>query len=240
MKNILCLDFDGVIVDSIEECFLNAYNSYFRYKGVRKEKIYSLEQTDPNLYEQFRKFRYLVRPAGEYFVLMHLLIGNIDNLSREIFIAEAGKRQSELFRFEKTFFSLREEMLRNKKNEWLSLHRVYPEFSEAWLQIKEKFNLFIVTNKNFEAVNSLLEYFQISIPPEKIFSYEKITSKKESVKYLASSLKISVDQITFVDDSPETIKELLEEGINAKFAQWGYAPPQISNSNSIKHLAELT
>jgi len=239
MKSVLCLDFDGVIVDSIDECFLTAYNSYFVFTGRQENVITEINKTDNIVYKEFLKNRYLVRPAREYYVLMKLLFNYPGKISLKRFSEEVTMSSELLSDFEKIFFSTRKEFIQSNKEKWLSLHRLYSEFSDTWEQVKKIYKVFIVTNKNVEAVNTLFEHFKIKIAKKNIYGYEKVKSKNETVKHIASLLNIPLNKVLFVDDSPQTIKELTEKGIRAYLAEWGYFSQKKLKHNSIKHMGEL-
>ena len=61
MRKVLILDFDGVIVDSIDECFERSLDAY---QCLNSE--FSLSSYNKNL---FYKYRYLVGPASHFVYL---------------------------------------------------------------------------------------------------------------------------------------------------------------------------
>ena len=66
MGNVLVLDFDGVISNSIKECFINSYRAFHEWDSVED---YFLQVNQPEMEELFIKYRYLVGPAYEYYCL---------------------------------------------------------------------------------------------------------------------------------------------------------------------------
>ena len=96
MKPVLCLDFDGVICDSLDETLLVAYNGYQLFRRHRKntvciptdiktESFTGISHIPSEISELFRRLRYLVRPAGEYWLLMHLLHSGSPDITQEEF-----------------------------------------------------------------------------------------------------------------------------------------------------------
>ncbi len=71
MSKILCLDFDGVLCDSIDECLLTSYNAYFEKYFDKIEKI------NQKFKNYFYEYRYFVRPAGEYLIIYKAFEENI-------------------------------------------------------------------------------------------------------------------------------------------------------------------
>ncbi len=239
MKNILCLDFDGVIVDSIDECLLTAYNSYWIFENQKEMVVQNIEEINTKFKNTFFENRYLVRPAKEYWVLINMIVNEVININYDKFIKEIWNNEKILNSFEKIFFSIRNEMINRRTQEWLSLHRIYPEFSESWKYISNAYDVYIVTNKNSEAVYALLNYFKIEIQKNKIYTTEKFISKNNAVVVISSINNVSLRDILFVDDSPSTVEELMAEGVNSYLAIWGYYNEINNKYNILTHLMEL-
>src|SRR3989304_782079 len=85
MGNLLLWDFDGVIVDSIDECLLTSYNAYLQYQRISNGFIEKLEDIPKYNREEFYRTRKYVRPAGEFFVLYRAISDNIKIESYVIF-----------------------------------------------------------------------------------------------------------------------------------------------------------
>lgn len=76
MINFLCLDFDGVILDSTKECIyvaLEAYQELFDYK---------IANLSDNQLSRLKSLRPMVKGAGEYLKAIKIVIDeiNIDNI----------------------------------------------------------------------------------------------------------------------------------------------------------------
>ena len=71
MKEAIFLDFDGVIVDSIKECYKISFESSYDIEEFKY---------DPQDYEKlFYKYRYLVGPVYQFMSLHNMLENAIDN-----------------------------------------------------------------------------------------------------------------------------------------------------------------
>ena len=163
MKKILCLDFDGVICDSQKECLLVAYNAYNILERKSLTREINLDSIPAQIRDQFLANRFLVRPAKEYWLLMDLIIKRLTIPNQKCFNSLANSYKNKLHEFENTFFRERQFIRENATDKWLSLHRIYPEFTENWTKLKTEFNVYIVTNKGSSTVSQLLGFFEINI-----------------------------------------------------------------------------
>jgi FMN phosphatase YigB (HAD superfamily) len=238
-KNILCLDFDGVIVDSVKECLLTAYNSYWLSLNLNEKVVQNVESIDVVLVNGFYKNRFFVRPAKDYWALINLLVRGVEDIDDRIFEDEVENNFELINHFKSIFFSTRSDIMKNHENYWLSLHRLYREFLEAWNYLVTNFDIYIVTNKNKESVAALLKHFNISTAFEYIFTMEMFNSKNDCLISISNQLKIPLGQIVFVDDSPRTVHELSNMGVNAYLAEWGYYPGPYNSIKTLKHLKDL-
>ena len=140
MKTIVCLDFDGVIVDSIKECLT-----------VSKKAFLSAPFEEGDVDRLFYKYRFLVRPAYQYGFLtaaIALVLNNNEEeqLIESRFLALVGKASAEQKQqCSHRFFQAREE-LRQDEQKWIDLH-LLTDFGKS-LVGKELTDYCIVTTKD--------------------------------------------------------------------------------------------
>lgn len=230
----LALDFDGVICNSIDECLLTSYNAYH-------EKNYTeLNGFSQRFKEFFYRYRHLVRPAGEYFLLYKAFYEQIEPLRHETFFELKDQNQEHISEFSNRFFTERTTLKDDRAN-WLSLHSIYPHVSEFLTTYDHKF--FVVTTKDRDSVNRLMEYFGLAGKVKEIYSKE-ISEKKDQLftrLLLEYSGAIQPRDIKFVDDSEWHLADLQHMGMNLFFAEWGYAKVQgHHNFESIRNLGEIS
>ena len=134
MRKLIALDFDGVICNSINECMLVSYNAYFNRpqdKGIDYSEISS------QLQNRFKKYRYLVGPAQDFYFLWKSLFSE-NTSSKEIVktyyqlkIDEAGMESS----FVERFYYFRTKLKENHFRQWIILNPIYKQVS---FQTKKK------------------------------------------------------------------------------------------------------
>ena len=97
-EKVLVLDFDGVICNSIDECLLTSYNTYFG------EKYKSLTSIPKDNKDFFYKHRQYVRPAREFSLIHKAFADSISDFNLDKFNTMLSKETLLLDEFEKAFF----------------------------------------------------------------------------------------------------------------------------------------
>ena len=70
-RNVVALDFDGVICDSAAECVVSAYGAYVEAKG---EVFDPMESVVPDYFRDgFYRLRPLIRDGRDYVMILYLL-----------------------------------------------------------------------------------------------------------------------------------------------------------------------
>lgn len=230
---ILALDFDGVICNSIDECLITSYNAFY------KTRVDDLSKIPNNVKYFFCKYRFYVRPAGEYYLLHKAYQKSLINFNFRAFHQLKNEYMNEIKLFEKRFYSERD-FLRKNKERWLSLHKIYEHVWEFFKEYKEGF--FIVTTKDKDSVEMLSAYFGFRNQIRDIFSKEMSTKKTELFASLFSKYGnyLKNKQLAYVDDNEWHLADVQHLPVELYFATWGYSSKQEQHSfKSINSLQEL-
>jgi phosphoglycolate phosphatase-like HAD superfamily hydrolase len=208
------LDFDGVIIDSINECYL-----------VSRDLFCDLESQISVPAEQetlFLKYRGIVGPAWQMYALQKAIAlhikGNphdIQTLYRKI-CNHLGTQSCE--KIENAFFSMRKKYQVNAK-EWFKLNPL-TEYGKT-LQNRNLPNYHIVTTKNRNAVEQLNAHYHINIPS--IYDVEDYRVYKSKGAILAMIMEQEGYQnAIFLDDFTKHLDTVQDSRIQCYFADWGY------------------
>jgi phosphoglycolate phosphatase-like HAD superfamily hydrolase len=208
-------DFDGVIVDSIDECYIVSKGVYFGYANFP----YDEEEYKALFY----KYRGLVRPAYEYMTLHESIEaylkgkgGDIGELFKKISIAKSDKDKTF---YEKEFFYKRSLYQSDDMENWLSMNPIMP-FGKT-LVGRDNHDVIIVTTKNKEATNILLEHYKIKV--NKIYANDEIKcygSKGLLITHVMDENNIK--EAIFLDDAVEHLETVKDNRVACYFADWGY------------------
>ena len=203
------LDLDGVIIDSILECYFLSSKTY------HKKEIYNKREKS-----LFIKYRGLVGPPYQYY---HLLKAINNNLNDEEKIVKSFKNNNsqtkESINFESFFFQNREKKITQNFDDWIKLNPL-TDFGN-YIKISKPKRLIIVTTKDKNSAKKILQHYNISY--QKMYSNENIKSYGSKGRILNMHMqKFNIKKIYFVDDYVNHLDSVENDKIICFFANWGY------------------
>jgi phosphoglycolate phosphatase-like HAD superfamily hydrolase len=224
---MLIFDFDGVLINSLDEVALTAYNT------ATGEMVTSLVDLPATLVGLFRHNRFHVQPIGDAVLLMNWCLKNYRNRSGsiltpqeyEILISGAtvpvGDRTRQIYENRSQFIDEDPEC-------WLALHRPY---QPLWGQLTRRrtTDFVILTNKNRDATLQLCQHFGLGIDAVDIYSGDHGASKAANMRRIQR--RFAGKSFDFIDDSVKNLRDI-ENSLNAgdkmnrlMLASWGYIGP---------------
>lgn len=218
MDTVLCLDFDGVLCDSMDECLVTGFNAYY---GVQ---ISSAQEVPFGLRDFYCRYRYLVAPADDFYLLFHAFDRGMETLERETFEQLKKSTLDARREFSRHFFAARE-LLKKDIEHWLGLHRMY---SQCRAVLDDDFPRFhIVTTKDSDSVERLATRHGYRSKVLSIYGKEISTDKRISLQKLLVDWQIDVCRkpVIFVDDNREHLEQVKSVVTRHYLAGWGYTGP---------------
>ncbi len=212
MKKILFLDFDGVLVDTVDEAYKVCINTK-RFKDIVLPK---------NSLEIFRKYRALIGPAWNYFYVMNSIVNKTHLKTGFIF-----QKNKEALEFEKDFFETRVSLKNTNYKDWLTFNEQYPFLTElAKLEKNIDLTTYIITTKDKQTVIDLLRQYNINfIDKNRIYGkdiFNTLGSKKDIISNILSSIDDNYSAI-FIDDLAEHLNNCSNiKELKLIQADWGY------------------
>jgi phosphoglycolate phosphatase-like HAD superfamily hydrolase len=234
---LLCLDFDGVLCHSVDECFVTAYSSYYDCE------IRLPDQAPSALYRYFLDYRYLVGAAENFYLLFHAFERNLKNLD-ELGLAQLrNAAEPALDKFGKTFFERREQQKATGFAQWLALHRIY---RESMAVLRPDFpGFYVVTTKDRKSVEQIAAHHGYADKMIGIYSKEISSDKLALFRQLFRDTGIDPARKTvcFVDDSRDHLERVRSLGLDCRLAVWGYiapvATPDLSEVRSLDEFVNI-
>ena len=217
MNEAILLDFDGVIVDSIKECYKVSLDSYYGINGLTYNK--------QEYKKLFYKYRYLAGPVYQ-FMSLHGLLEKIinNNLNESDSIKLFKKIDSEYTpelkkEYEYNFFQNRQ-FYKHQMNKWLEMHKL-TNFGKVLQQIEDFKDYYIITTKDKDSVKLLCDHFSINI--NNVFSKDDYNSFGSKGKIISNFIDNSkYESAIFVDDSVKHLDSVNDARVKLFFANWGY------------------
>jgi phosphoglycolate phosphatase-like HAD superfamily hydrolase len=130
VSTLLVLDFDGVICDSVEECFVSSWEARHRLRDAAAP----VPEPPAGGPASFARLRPFVRNGEDFLVILEAAdrgAAVADQAAFDALAADIGPRV--LRKFKARFYEARERLLAEERGRWLRLNRVYPHSREALL-----------------------------------------------------------------------------------------------------------
>jgi phosphoglycolate phosphatase-like HAD superfamily hydrolase len=218
-RSLLVLDFDGVICDSIDECFVSSWIAYFQlYRKVQPPEV------PISLRADFARLRPFIRSGEDFLLIQALLEAGTPVPDQQAFDAAAerlGRDTRALFK--KLFYEARSDLLARDRTFWLSLNRVYPHVLAAFSLLPQDAPVHILSTKRGQYIIETLSEARIHFPHARIH-LAPAEQKLPTVEFLRVSGGFG--RAVFVDDQIEYLRNNPNPRINAYLASWGYVKPE--------------
>ncbi len=228
-QKIFLLDFDGVIVDGMDEYWhssLLACEKYLNSPYITVDQ--KLYKKVPNTFKEIRPW---VKYGWEMILIVHEMIKTenpINNFNKDSFINNYHQNCQILLKnnswnpkdLQKILDESRNYQIEKDFEAWVNLHNPFIEVVEFMKSLKKrKIKSGIITTKGEIFAKQILK--QLNIFPEFVFGYESGTKIK-----IAEKISKTYEILGFIEDRKKTlidIKENLKTSHIACFlAEWGY------------------
>jgi FMN phosphatase YigB (HAD superfamily) len=225
---MLIFDFDGVLINSLDEVVLTTYNA------ATGSLCTSLAQVPADLVLMFKNNRFHVQPIGDAIALMNWCLANRQGDLNKILTPEeygtiADGTDIPLPDRTNLIYDTRQRFIDRNTKLWLALHQPYqPLWNEL---IRRKDYLYVIlTNKNHDAALRLCRHFGLQINGDDIYSGDHGVTKIENM--LRIQARCGKKSYSFIDDSVKNLKELdlyfnkEKKVLTLLLAAWGYTGAQ--------------
>lgn len=217
-KTKLVFDFDGVICDSIKECYFTAFNLYYKNDNKTFSIFYKKN------FFKLKKLRVFVKSGLDYFVVIHILdkkliINNKKDFENIKIISNISENK-----IDKLFYNYRKKFAKKNYNLWITMNPLYKGLKKILIKLIKDNILYVLTYKNKKSVLDILNHNKIFIPKENVISIPYTKSKKIFFK--------KNNNYIFIEDNISNLLDIDTINVKRYLAQWGY------NSNSEISLAK--
>jgi phosphoglycolate phosphatase-like HAD superfamily hydrolase len=212
---LLVLDFDGVICDSIEECFASSWAAYHvLYRGDAGRQV------PAGAREEFARMRPFIR-TGEDFPLIQELLANGVTVENQAGFDAASKANGtgKMQHFRRLYYQARTTLLEEHREQWLSMNRIYPHMVRVLNLLLPSAPFFILSTKKTAFITEVLDSAGISMPVQRILFTEH-EPKLVTVERLRA--EGGFPEAYFVEDQIDSIRYNTNPLIKVRLAAWGY------------------
>jgi phosphoglycolate phosphatase-like HAD superfamily hydrolase len=234
---VLALDFDGVISDSVVESFVVAGRTLSRLDpgAAAARATLELEGGDAAavrshpLYGDFLDLMPLGNRAEDFGVALRLLEQGRAPIEQPEFDAFREELGSDfLQKFHRVFYEERVALRSAGLGGWLALLEPFEPFVELLRRRAEDRILTVATAKDRASIELLLDAYGIAelFPGERVIDKEAGRSKRAHLGLLGRRLGVAYEQITFIDDKLNHLEDVAGLGVRCALAGWGYNGPR--------------
>ena len=227
---MLIFDFDGVLINSLDEVVLTTYNA------ATDSLFTSMAEVPADLVQVFKNNRFQVQAIGDAIALMNWCLINWRKDSQKIFTREEYRtiaQGSDIALADRTnlIYDTRKRFIEKDIGRWFALHQTY---QPLWDELTRRQNhpFVILTNKNHDATWRLCRHFGLTIDAKDIYSGDNGVSKIENM--LRIQERFGKEAFSFIDDSVKNLNELdlyfntEKKVLTLLLATWGYTGAQDS------------
>ncbi len=224
---LLVFDFDGVIIDGIEEYWWSSRRACLNLLGIEPNSA-SLPGAVPC---SFREMRPWVHQGWEMVLLAAELIrpdscltlqgAKVFSRNYSVHCKQAlkdwGWNPNQL---QNSLENVRKEAIKRDREQWLARHQTFPGVVERLSQFKtEQCEFAVLTTKSAEFTSELLNHFQLS--PQLVFGHEAGSKANVLLQLMQTHLIKG-----FIEDRRRTLETVINtsglSSLPCYLASWGY------------------
>ncbi len=233
---LLALDFDGVICNTVAECFRSAWSVYCQiWNGHSPEP--SVPPPGPaELDDRFNRLRPVIEIGWEFVVLLRLLVEGVRE--EEIFLGFHDKLRYQMLEkhglkeadLSSRLDRVRDRWIKSDRMDWLRSQEFYPGVRDRLNQVLHSgILLFVITTKEGRFAVELLKQNGVFLPPDQVLGKEQNKPKGEVLRQVSKQCNIPYANFWFVEDRLKTLQNVENEDdlkeVGLYLAEWGYNTP---------------
>ena len=235
-KPLLVLDFDGVIVDGINEYWSSSRQTCLNILSAKEKEIISFPSEIPKAFKAMRPW---VHHGWEMVILAAECSNKTSQLNLKGLQNFSSNYQIECslalekwgwtpFQLQEALNQTRREAISNNFNQWLNFHQPFSLVTQRLKTLeKDGIEFAVLTTKSIEFTKKLLDCFDLQ--PKLVFGHES-GSKVDVLNQLSQTRIIQ----GFIEDRRTTLEKVLEDpilkSIPCYLASWGYLKPEDRNN----------
>ncbi|WP_066903938.1 HAD family hydrolase [Millisia brevis] len=217
---LLLLDFDGVIADSVEECTALSY-----WAGPEQPPV-DIRTAFAEIPEDFRSRFAELRPFSrtlDDFAVTQLARKTEPVTTQATFDRlKAAIDSDDIERFAASARRLRDHWRETNRREWLDTHTVFPGIPELLARYSGR--VFVITAKDATSSLEILRHFDLSRHVAGVMG--DVSDKGLAARCLAIGGGLPLDAALFVDDNITNVARVSAAGVPSRWATWGWVSPE--------------
>ncbi|RZI84939.1 MAG: hypothetical protein EOP38_07045 [Rubrivivax sp.] len=219
-KKILALDFDGLLVDGLNECVLVSWNGHHG-ESLDHFSDEGLARIPSTFIEKFKNHRSFAKHLGHFFMPFQSHLG-LFKTQAAFDAAYAALDPRKVERFITDVTNYRGDVRQRFRARWLAYHQFYPGL--AHMLRTSTSPLCIVTAKDADSVQELLRYADVQLPDAHV--YGECREKLTALSTVGDYFQVPRHNVCFFDDNVLNARDAHLAGFRSHWAVWGYHAPE--------------
>jgi phosphoglycolate phosphatase-like HAD superfamily hydrolase len=228
---LLAIDFDGVLCDSVRECFASSWLAFYERIVGSAPAAVRLED-----YRRFRRFRPFIRSGEDYVLLQRVIHDGIELSSQADFDGELQREgRVRMEEFGAAFYGVREQLLESQRQFWLALNPLFPGLAEPLRSVRQDSRCIILSTKRPPFIREILLHHDIDWPLTRIL-HPGTGRKWDTIQDQLERRGEPSGAVVFVEDQPDHFADCPRERARCLLATWGYVKPDWVQDPAIENI----
>lgn len=215
MVDALFLDFDGVMCDSVDECFASSWIAY-------RERLHGSLPSAVRIsdYRSFKRMRPFIRSGRDFVLIQKMIADGVSARTQREFDEVASRVDpGTLAEYDAALYAVREELVAHDRNFWLPLNRPYPPLDRVLREAAASPDLWIVSTKRPAYISLILGHWGIEWDPARI----RLPGTGEDKIGVIVAIMRNRGYRTgmFVDDQADHLRCAGADSLECRLARWG-------------------
>ncbi|MFH1364226.1 MAG: HAD family hydrolase [Candidatus Aenigmatarchaeota archaeon] len=244
---LIAFDFDGVFLDSAPECHIIGLRAF--------QEMGSKLKDSPELKRNVRVARTFVVSFYDYYYVFRAIEEegtDFSKIKQEDYDKLKEKyKDDNIEEYVKKAYGIRDELVEKSFDEWCNMQSIFPNIEKAYKKISAKHKTVIATAKDSKSTYKLLKNLGFDISEEDITGKEFSHKKADQMRKIAEVHNIKLDEILFVEDMLQNLKDVMLLGVKGALVGWGYSSseqkeeakkfgiPIIESNNIVEQIEEI-
>lgn len=215
MMDALFLDFDGVMCDSVDECFASSWIAYQeRLHGNIPPAVHISD------YQSFKQMRPFIRSGRDFILIQKMIADGVSvRTQKEFDEIAAGVDPGTLAEYDAALYAVREGLVARDRDFWLPLNKPYPPLDGALRAAAASPDLWVVSTKRPAYIELILGHWGIDWDPARI----RLPAGGEDKIGVITAIMRNRGYRTgmFVDDQADHLRCAGTDPLECRLARWG-------------------
>ncbi len=215
MKQVIAFDFDGVLVDPLQEAVPAAVKTFNEMNGTNHKTEFFMEK--------FRKMTGLIRTGKDVMPVLHSIEKGKTGISRKELNEYKNKLGKEkVLWLEEEYYKRKKE---NRKNEekWLSSLKPHEKAIEAFEKAGKRFETWIVTTRDIESIQKFFKNRGMELDAGKMIDKSTSHDKRKQFSVLKEKSGAEFKEMVFFEDTIYNAFAVHSLGVNVFLSTWGFS-----------------